>query len=300
MEEITAPFAKLNKLLQQQQQEDELPDFSPYVLDISKKPKSYVPLLSIRDTVIFSRCSISAITGKAKSRKSTLMICLSKKFLDEYPNGKLMIIDTEMAEFYVHRNAVKLHKLAGFPENVNHERIVILQFRELSTEKRFEMFSNAIKKYKPDLVFLDGVRDLIVNYNEIDDVVELIDEIMRLSNIYKCHICSIIHENKGNTDLRGHLGTELQNKAETVIAVATNKEDKNFSKISARMTRNMPFDDFQIGMDNYGMPYFVDDVSSTQYKPYEPEPTTPINPDKNHEPESEALFESEETKPIPF
>jgi RecA-family ATPase len=184
------------------------------------------------------------------------MILLGAKYLTTSEAGKVLVIDTEMAEYYVHRNLVRLHKLVGWPENENNERMTMLQFREMSTDKRFEMFTRAIETFKPDLVFIDGVRDLIVNFNDIDATVTLIDEIMRLSNVYQCHICSIIHENKNDNTLRGHLGTELQNKSETVIAVR--QTEGSMSIAMPAMTRNFPFDKFEFGFNSEGLPYFRD------------------------------------------
>ncbi len=39
---------------------------------------------------------------------------------------------------------------------------------------------------------------------------------MKWTELHNIHICTVIHENYGSAKARGHIGTELANKAETV------------------------------------------------------------------------------------
>mgnify|MGYP007001916110 CR=1 FL=1 len=41
------------------------------------------------------------------------------------------------------------------------------------------------------------------------------------------HIFTVLHENKIDNNVRGHIGTELQNKSETVISVRKQEHEKN-------------------------------------------------------------------------
>ena len=263
--------------------------FDEFKINLSRKPKTFIPLVSFGKSVVMSRCGISAITGKAKSRKSTLVTLLCQKYLTE-SNGKILIVDTEMAEFYVHRNAKRLHNMMGWNENVDNERFVNLQFRGLATDKRFDMFSKAIKHFKPDLIFLDGVRDLLKDFNKIDEVVHVVDELMKLSEDYKCHICCILHENKGDTNMRGHLGTEIQNKAETVIGITNSGES---SQADPRYTRNIPFQPFDFTINKNGIPEFLQFGMIGQKFEYEQTTfDTHISPNKN--------FETQKDDTVPF
>ena len=74
---------------------------------------------------------------------------------------------------------------------------------------------------------------------------------MKWSGDINCHICSVLHENKTDTSLRGHLGTELQNKAETVISVSKSGNDV---KIIPKFTRNEEFDGFYFKINADGLP----------------------------------------------
>ena len=78
---------------------------------------------------------------------------------------------------------------------------------------------------------------------------------MKLSSEYDCHICSVLHENRSNGQLRGHLGTEVINKSETVLSVTKNGET---SSVKPEYTRNMPFDDFTFRINDDVLPEYCD------------------------------------------
>lgn len=258
--------------------------FTEYEINLSKKPKTYIPLVTFGKSVVMSRCSLSAITGKAKSRKSTLVSLLCQKYLTE-TNGKILIIDTEQAEYYVHKNAQRLHKMMGWRVDASNERFITLQFRGAATDKRFELFSKAVKHYRPDLIFLDGVRDLLKDFNNINEVVSVVDELMRLTEDYKCHISCVLHENKGDNNMRGHLGTEIQNKAETVIGI---NYDQETSTAEPRYTRNIPFHSFEYGYNKDGIPeFFTFGMIGQRFEYEQSEIDMPILPNRNFETEKQ-------------
>ena len=73
----------------------------------------------------------------------------------------------------------------------------------------------AVERYDPDLVIVDGIRDLV---NDINDGVlaqEVMEELMQMAALKNCCIVCVLHQNKGSEDhnLRGWIGTELMNKA---------------------------------------------------------------------------------------
>ena len=48
---------------------------------------------------------------------------------------------------------------------------------------------------------------------------------MRWSSYYELHIHTVLHLNKGDDNTRGHIGTELNNKAETILQISKNNEN---------------------------------------------------------------------------
>jgi hypothetical protein len=48
-----------------------------------------------------------------------------------------------------------------------------------------------------------------------------------------------LHQNKSDNNARGHIGTELINKAETVLSVSKSEQDKDISIVEAQQCRNI-------------------------------------------------------------
>ena len=69
-----------------------------------------------------------------------------------------------------------------------------------------------------------------------------------------CHICSVLHENKTSAKMRGHLGTELINKSETVLSV---KKINDTSEVKAEYCRNLDFETFYFCVKD-GLPEYCE------------------------------------------
>lgn len=58
---------------------------------------------------------------------------------------------------------------------------------------------------------------------------------------------------------QGHLGTELLNKAETILQVVRDEKDPNISIVKPMSIRDVEFEPFAFRIDNDGLPESVDD-----------------------------------------
>jgi len=225
--------------------------FDKFRIDLSKEVVEPQPLLKIGEKPLFTRGNISCIGGQAKSRKSFLISLFSSLFLEYTENEKVIIFDTEQAKYHVQKATKRIHKLLKWNDNQNNERLHVFTLRELSIENRKECITNMIELHKPSLVFIDGIRDLLPDFNNPTESSEIVNLLMRLSSVYDCHICSVLHKNKGKDDLRGHTGTELQNKSETVISV---EKKGDISEVKPMFCRNIPFDDFYFRVNDDSLP----------------------------------------------
>ena len=75
------------------------------------------------------------------------------------------------------------------------------------------------------LVVIDGIRDMVYDINSSSESTKVISLLMTWTGERNIHIHTILHQNKGDEHARGHIGTELSNKAETVLQVE--KDSKN-------------------------------------------------------------------------
>lgn len=88
---------------------------------------------------------------------------------------------------------------------------------------------------------------------------------MQWTDERQIHLHTILHQNKGDENARGHIGTELNNKAETVILIEKDKDDKEISKVESLHLRAMDFAPFGFRINERSLPELVE-----EYEPKEP------------------------------
>ena len=242
----------------------------PYIIDMSKELPDEQPLISIDSNCICSRGNISAICGEAKSKKtflasalvaSAMAIPLDKlnnfKNVDKDMDLNVLWVDTEQGERHVRRVVDRISTMTGAKMGglVAEPRLMTLSLRELSPMDRYMVMNEAIKRYPFDLIVIDGIADLQRNTNDLEESDALVGALMALSTNTNTHILCVLHTNPGSDKARGHLGSSLQRKAETVIYVHRNG---NSSIVEPQFCRNEPFERFAFHVSEEGIPEVCD------------------------------------------
>ena len=225
------------------------PELQDVILDYTKDVKAPETVLQIGEKPTFTRGNISCISGKAKSRKSFLIALFAGDLIKE--SCKVLLIDTEQGTYHITKSAQRILQLADISLFEKSNNLIVLTLREKDTKARRELTEQAIKYYTPDIVFIDGIRDLIYSINDEHEATEIINLLMRLSSEQNTHICSVLHENKGDNNTRGHIGTELMNKSETIISVT---KDGDLSKVEPKYCRNIDFETFYFRINENSLP----------------------------------------------
>ena len=213
------------------------------------------------DCEIMTLGNFSVIIGKAKSRKSFLATLLSGivvsntrvKDIEPKTTGNMVYIDTEQGRWHVFRLAQRLKRIVG-----SKDKFRVFALRPFTPAERIERI-NAIINESPELVMvvIDGVRDLVYNINDEREATNVSTQLMKWTYDHKIHICCVIHQNKGDVNARGHIGSEVQNKAETVIEVEKVKGSSILSKVSFPYTRGMAPNDIYFTIQK-GLPIIED------------------------------------------
>ena len=242
----------------------------PFIVDMSKQLPDEQPLISIDGSCICSRGNISAICGEAKSKKTFLASALVASAmaipLDRLNNFKnveknmdinVLWIDTEQGERHVRRVIDRISTMTGAKMGglVSEPRLMTLSLRELDPMERYTVMNEAIKRYPFDLIVIDGIADLQRNTNDLEESDALVGALMALSTNTNTHILCVLHTNPGSDKARGHLGSSLQRKAETVIFVHRNGE---CSVVEPQFCRNEPFERFAFHISEEGIPEICD------------------------------------------
>jgi hypothetical protein len=197
---------------------------------------------------VCTRGNISAIIGKAKSRKTFLSTMLSaalvvgslydKFWASQKKKLKVVYFDTEQGRGRAQKVFKRIVKLSGHASQMD-----MISMRPYSTSERMEMIDEYFASEKPDFAFIDGIRDLIMDFNNLTQATELMTSLLRWSEAHDCHICCVLHTNKADRNARGHLGTELMNKAESILVVET-RDGAEVSEVKPAYMRDGLFEPF--------------------------------------------------------
>lgn len=234
-------------------------DISTLIIDLSERVPDPQPIVRLWGNLIASRGNVSAVVGLAKSRKTFLTCAVASGFLsdsefmgfDTPAMGKVVYIDTEQSKAHVCKVTRRILRSIGLPTDCNHDKLIVAALRELTPDQRKEATAEILRRYKPDLVILDGVADLCNDPNDSHESEALTCELMRWSSEYDNHLFCVLHTNPGGDKARGHLGSALLRKAESVLLV---KADGPTSIVSPQYCRNEPFTEFAFQIDANGLP----------------------------------------------
>ncbi|UVV56935.1 helicase RepA family protein [Bacteroides fragilis] len=235
--------------------------------------------ISNSDSVIGTLGNFSASTGKAKSRKtfnviSLVAAALSGKQILQYkvkvPINRPLVLycDTEQSRFHCHRLISRVYKLINYPTTEVHENLKFISPREYPTKERISIIEYALSKYagKICLVIIDGIGDLVYDINNATEATEITGKLMKWSQELNIHIHTVLHLNKGDDNTRGHLGTELNNKAESILQVTKSDLDTNYSTVAPKFIGDIEFEPFTFFIDD-GLPVLDENFDlSVQYR----------------------------------
>ena len=156
-------------------------------------------------------------------------------------------------------------QLSGLPADQQPETLNFVCLRKFSPKIRLGIIETAI--YQIDglgLVVIDGIRDLAYDINSPGEATDLITKLMQWSDERQIHIHTVLHLNKGDDNTRGHLGTELNNKAETVLQITKDEFDKDISSVSPSFIRDVDFEPFAFRINANALPELVEDYQPRQ------------------------------------
>ena len=236
-------------------------------------------ILWVNGSTIGTLGNFSASTGKAKSKKTFNISAIVAAALknDEVlkysaylpPNKrKILYVDTEQSKYHCHKVMERILRLAGLPTDKDRDDFVFIVLREQTPDKRKQIIGYMLENM-PDvgLLIIDGIRDLMYDINSPSESTDLINLLMRWSSGYNLHIHTVLHLNKGDDNTRGHIGTELNNKAETVLQITKSQQDGNISEVKAMHIRDREFDPFAFRINEEALPELLDGYRFKEKEP---------------------------------
>lgn len=190
---------------------------------------------------------------------------------------KVLYIDTEMEDLNTVKVARRVQWLCGWPMNELNDRFRVLWLRAVDDDEdqkteRWKLTQQAIMEFAPDFVVLDGIVDIVHDFNSNEESGRIIGEIMSIATKRDICIWTALHQNPGQDALgkmRGHLGTELANKSSDTFVSIKKKEGRNVTfTVKQINARNKDVEDFMYKVTDdagkLGVPRIMDENNIQQ------------------------------------
>lgn len=183
--------------------------------------------------------SLCVVCGQAKQGKSQFVNILASVIMSGQrfgelcrgyaPGGGVLWIDTEQGVYNIHKNIQRLAHLCGYDDaaDTGQYGLNVYETAPLTPEQRIEIINAAIEKHAPGILVIDGIRDLLYNFNDEKESIALVSWLMQLQARGDMTIICVIHTNEGTNKMRGHLGSELANKVCDRFMVC--RQDRHFN-----------------------------------------------------------------------
>ena len=304
-----------NNTLPQTQTSEELnwERLRPYLLDPREDYPEPYHMLEYNGVPFSKVGGLAAISGQKKNGKSFVLTQLMAAILGNgsdrtqlYLPGlrvpertidylghepKVLYIDTEREKLSSAKVLRRVHWLCDWDMKYPNERFAVLWLKNMPKDsdrrahiQRYDMIRLAIDMIQPDVMFVDGLRDLLASINDEESITQILDYFGGAAEDRNMSIWMALHQNpqrKNDDDeakMRGWAGTELGNKvSDTLVSIKSKTASGVTFTVKQQDARDKDIDDwkFEITDDagNLGIPKIISNPGDS--KRVEPEHDAP-------------------------
>ena len=278
----------------------------PYLLDPREDYPEPYHMLEYNGVPFSKVGGLAAISGQKKNGKSFVLTQLMAAILgngnertQQYLPGlsvpertidfighepRVLYVDTEMEKLSSAKVMRRVHWLCGWDMKYPNDRFGVLWLKNMpkdadkrAHEQRFDMIRLAIDTIQPDVMFVDGLRDLLASINDEEAGTQILDYLGGIAEDSNMSIWCALHQNpqrKNDDDeakMRGWIGTELGNKvSDTLVSIKTKTASGVTFTVKQQDARDKDIDDwkFEITDDagNLGIPRIINNGTNLPSK----------------------------------
>lgn len=221
-----------------------IPDFSQFVagyeFDFANVPVRPAPILRLNGHTICTPGNIANIQAKPKEGKtaiaggilSAVIVgqrggCDTLGFSSDNPQGGWVLTFDSEQPFYNNDSNIRLALKRARHEDKMPPWLRSFCLTELSNRERCQFIFAAMEWAAGQpaglfMVIIDGIADLCGSVNDAEESDYIIQQLHKKAIKYNCGIITVLHENPGSEigKMRGHLGSQLERKAETALRIS--------------------------------------------------------------------------------
>ena len=172
---------------------------------------------------------VQTIAGQSGAGKTQLMTLLMSVYLGGKVGGieliwekrqpKVLYIDTEMEKGNTQLVVARVARICNCEVKDLKDRLNVMRLRDEENHAViWQKVLKAVWQMKPDVLFLDGMIDIIGDFNDNKEASSIIRKVMKVADHYGMPVWSVMHQNPGSQKMAGHEGSFLERKSTMVIS----------------------------------------------------------------------------------
>ena len=160
-----------------------------------------------------------------RDEKGNIVTGDDKRPLFQVRPTKILHIDTEQGKDDTIAFKNRVISMSGVDKKQAKQHFFILRLRDTETAKeRWQKILKAIWEVQPTDIFLDGMLDIVEDYNDQKECQPIIRKCMMLATYYDTSLWAVLHENPMVDKLVGTLGSITQRKVSEIFTVIKVKQ----------------------------------------------------------------------------
>lgn len=256
----------------------------PYLLDPRENYPEPYHILEFNEVGFGKIGGFGAISGQRKNGKTFLIAQLMAAILGcdgnertkQYLPGlvvpdrtleflghppRVLYVDTEMEKLSSAKVLRRVHWLCGqdMSQPFPGDRFSVLWLKNMPSNdgvavhrKRYDMIRLALDAIQPDVMFVDGLRDLLSSINDEESITKILNDFGVLAEERNINIWMALHQNpsrKNDDDeakMRGWAGTEFGNKvSDTLVSIKSKTANGVTFTVKQQDARDKDMDDWK-------------------------------------------------------
>lgn len=149
----------------------------------------------------------------------------------------LLLMDTESSEDDFYKQIARIRKNIGREPPKNYFHAFMLRDR---TANEIREYTEYYLQIHPEIsiVYIDGMLDLLMNYNDERESKSVIDWLKHLTTNYKILLVGVVHTGKKDNHTLGHFGSMIDRYCQSVLVVEKDeKQQPNLHTLKPKMMR---------------------------------------------------------------
>lgn len=224
------------------------------------KPLEEQKIITIGGKLVATLENIIVFSGLPKAGKSSFLsaavasafvpysIFSIATFLPE-KRKSICYIDTESSEWDFYRVIERIK--ATIPQKKMPKTFTGYTMRDLGANEIKEYLEYYLSIHpEVSIVYIDGLLDLLTDYNDVSESRQLINWLKKITAVYKVLIVGVVHTGKKDNNTLGHFGSMIDRYCQSVLTVEKNSKEMTFELSAKFMRSDSDFDKVILANEN--------------------------------------------------